>query len=248
MSERLGPGDTQAVRATSWLSAEAKLVWMEDWTLDRGGEGCWLPHADLGKRLGMTDNAVQAHRSALEGLQLYERIKRPGARSPGWRPRLPLQCHLQSQRPSPATVDQARQFLEAHLRQMGLRPPDHSRAVLRTEGLSSETRSAKVSGRASTAFDSQAVKQPSTAYSLKGSRVSSHEPEAEAIEAGLPQSVLPSNPNLSSESEIGLETRPIDQRPSNEVFEEGVAGIRERLRAQARALAAEERAKKAAGA
>src|SRR5258708_5571316 len=124
MSERLGAGDTQALRATAWLSAEAKLVWMEDWTLDRGGEGCWLSHAQLGERLGMTDNAVQAHRTALADLELYERIKRPGARSPGWRPRLPLQCHVDSQRPATTAVTAARAFLEAHLQQHSMKPPD----------------------------------------------------------------------------------------------------------------------------
>ncbi len=202
---------------------------MEDWTLDRGGEGCWLSHEQVGERLGMTGHAVQYHRGRLAELGLYERIKRPGARSPGWRACLPAGLPpLPSQRPSPIEVAKARTFLDLHLQGKGL-PLRHSESDSQTpkpRRPDSQSPPVRLSTVLSTAFDSPAVKQPSTALSLKGNRVSARAPESKAIEGDLPQSVLPSNPNSSSESEIELEPRPIDQRPRKEVEDEGWEKLR----------------------
>ncbi len=174
---RLCAADTQPVRASAVLSAEAKLVWMEDWTLDRGGEGCWLSHAQLGARLGMTENAVQHQRANLLELGLYHRMKRPGARSPGWRPTWPVDLPaLATQRPAPDEVTRARDFLDRHLRNRpggGLKPP------------LSRTKTATGAGSAdiSTAFDSQVVEQPSPAFGVEGTRDGARAPEAKAVEA-----------------------------------------------------------------
>jgi hypothetical protein len=297
------------------LSAEAKLVWMEDWTMDRGGEGCWLSHGQLGERLGMSESAVQAQRNNLEKLGLYERIKRPGARSPGWRPRVPEQCHLASQRPKPEDVARARTFLDLELQRPSARPQsdwtyfirvgagavkigrsddvdrrlrelqaanaDPVRLLLKTKAIregdahrrwahlrqrgewfaagddlldwlasasgggtdtletARRTRprdvpvpvSGTVRSVLSTAFDSQAVKQPSTALDSEGNRVSSIEQGQEAIDGHTGEGpILPQNGHSDSKlsSDLDPKPRPIDERPRQEVEEEGW----ERLRAR----------------
>lgn len=237
-ASRLGPADTQPVRASGVLSAEAKLVWMEDWTLDRGGEGCWLSHAQIGERLGMTGHAVQYHRGRLADVGLYERMKRPGARSPGWRPCWPAGLPvLATQRPSPLEVAKARTFLDLHLRGKGLtaRPPDDGGQTLRVRPPDVQSPAPRLSPPPSTAFDSQGERPHSTALSSTGNRVSPLGPESKAIEGvDLPQSVLPSIRPRSSESESEIETdiepqpRAIDQRPRQEVEAEGWEKLRQR--------------------
>ena len=212
-SERLAPADTRPVRASAVLSAEAKLVWMEDWELDRGGEGCWLSHAQLGERIGLTGHAVQYHRTKLEGLGLYERLKRAGARTPGWRPVVPEQCHVRSQRPTPIEVAAARTFLDLALRGRG--PPGrlHTPAdqTPRTRQPDSQSLPVRISEVLSTAFDSQAEKQPSTALGVEGNRVSARAPEAKAVEdGGMRRGVLPRSADLGAE----LETESRDPLPS----------------------------------
>lgn len=234
------------MRASAVLSAEAKLVWMEDWTLDRGGEGCWLSHDQMGERLGMTGHAVQYHRTRLEALGLYQRLKRPGARSPGWRPIVPSQCLLRTQRPTPIEVDRARTFLDLALRGKDPTarlsgPGDQTLKVRRPD---IESLPVRVSTRLSTAFDSQTVKQPSTALDVEGNGVSACAPESKAIEGGdLPQSVLPSNGQPSSEIEIDSQPRALDQRPSDEVFEEKMATLHEKRLAYQRERDAERQRK-----
>lgn len=223
------------------LSAEAKLVWMEDWTLDRGGEGCWLSHADLGVRVGMSADAVQYHRTRLVEVGLYERIKRPGARTPGWRPTLPADIpRIPSQRPSPAEVAKVRTFLDLHLRgkPVAATVSDRDFHGLEPRRSRSQTGAVPVSRLVSTAFDSQAVQQPSTALGVEGNRDSSHEQKPKAVEGidrdTLPQSGLPQIPVSGSESEIELEPRPIDQRPRKAVEDEGWERLREKLAAKKR--------------
>jgi hypothetical protein len=215
------------------LSAEAKLVWMEDWTMDRGGEGCWLSHGQLGERLGMTGHAVQYHRTRLEAWGLYERIKRPGARSPGWRPVVPVQCQLRTQRPTPAEVAKARTFLDLALRgkDPAGRLPDRGSQTSKTRRPDSQSPPARLSTVLSTAFDSQAVKQPSTALDSEGNRVSSIEQGQEAIDGHTGEGpILPQNGHSDSKlsSDLDPKPRPIDERPRQEVEEEGW----ERLRAR----------------
>lgn len=202
---------------------------MEDWSLDRGGEGCFLTHAQLGERLNLTENAVQIHRSWMAKRGLYERIKRPGDRTPGWRPVVPVHCRMQSQRPTPEQVSKARTFLDLHLQAVPGTGPGRAGEGSNPSRGRGQPVPQKVSQILSTAFDSQPLTNPSTALSFEGSKAYGNAPESKAIQGGdLPQSVLPSKPGLSSESEseTQFQPRPIDERPRQQVEDEGWEKLR----------------------
>lgn len=201
-------------------------MWMEDWLLDRSGEGCWLKHEELGARLNLTANAVQIHRSWLWKRGLYQRLKRPGARSPGWRPILPAHCRIRSQRPTPDEVAQARTFLDLHL-QKGPTLPEEGLDEPRTramEGLAGPLNRVLegLPPAPSTAFDSQPLTKSSTAFDfgVKGNRGLSGNQAKGSRDGDLPQSVLPSNSRPDSVSgEPRNETRaPRRKRTSDEAL------------------------------
>jgi hypothetical protein len=241
-------------RASRDLPAEAKLIWMEDWTVDRQGVGSWLTHAQLGVRLGMSENAVRIHRTHLGAYGFYERIKIPGKRSPGWRPTLPSGLpHLHTERPTPAAIEQVRSLLDAHLRSKPLPQTvsDGAGDHLKRSSRPFEAVRGTVSTVLSTAFDSQAVKQPSTALDSEGNRVSSIEQGQKAVEndgiqpveGALRRGVLPQKPASDPNDESAThgngqpQRRLIDERPRKEVEEEGWTKIaiakREEKRRQA---------------
>lgn len=80
----------RVLKASHVLSGPAKLVWIEDWHLDLGPEGCWLSAAKLGQRLGMARDSVEVHRRNLTGLGLYQVLQLKGlGKSNGWIPIMP---------------------------------------------------------------------------------------------------------------------------------------------------------------
>jgi len=89
---RLVPTAIAAVKASKQIPAGVKLVFIEDWILDRGPEGAWASAAVLAARLGMSKDNVEKHRRRLLELGFYVVVRREGAKSDGWVPTLPLGC------------------------------------------------------------------------------------------------------------------------------------------------------------
>lgn len=197
---RLGPGATQALRASRIIPDGAKLVWMEHWLLDTRGSGCWLTHEQLGARLGMTARSVETYRLRLEDAGCMVRLKEGGLRAPGWRATLPEQCRavMRSQRPAPGEVDAGQRFLDRHVKHW---PPEPLNPSARNPQIRSpKPAPVRVSELLSTAFDSQSLDKPSPALSAEGSRSLPTTSNAKAEDEGdLPQSVLPQSAGLGSE-------------------------------------------------
>lgn len=208
---RLPPGVTRVVRASHVLVEGHKLVWMEDWILDRGPEGSWLAHAQLAERLHLSAETVEAYRRRLEWWGLYWRHPRPGARSPGWCPMIGKRFWPHDA--TPAGVTAAVVLLDAELRRRGaptgisavaradvmrrgVLPQEANRDSPESEPSSPKKRTVvppKANGGSpeardtSTAFDfdAQGERPVSTAVSSTGNRVGPHGPEAKAIEPAL---------------------------------------------------------------
>lgn len=229
--ERLGPGDTQVLRASRVVPDGAKLVWMEQWFLDTKGVGCWLSHEQLGARLGQTARSIENYRLRLEGAGLLVRLKERGVRAFGWRVTLPTQCRIRSQRPSPAEVARVRVFLD---RELGRWPPETLKPRPRNPQTASlEPSPVRVSSPASTAFDSglDSRDQASTAFEVKGSRDVSSTAEAKAGEAAADLEERTRNRKRDSDSARA-------ERDPALVRAEGLALIRLR---QGKALSPEDR-------
>lgn len=198
--DRCGPGDARILNASLTIPDGAKRVWMEQWVLDVKGLGCWLTHDQLGERLGMTARSVETYRLRLEAHECCARLKELGVRAHGWRSTLPDHCRMRSQRPSPSEVARFRQYLDRHVGEWAKPargdPETRAGAEQDPQNVSSKPAPVRVSRRASTAFDSQADSNPSTALAGKGSR------------------------------EMELEARRAEERPRAEVEAEGWERIR----------------------
>lgn len=82
----------------------ARALLLELHELDAGPEGCWLAVPHLAERLGIGASSIQKYLERFVELGLVVRIKRPGARTPGWVVSLPLDCVPAVERPSPEQV------------------------------------------------------------------------------------------------------------------------------------------------
>lgn len=90
--QRLVPTAVAAFKAAKKVPAGVKLVFVEDWILDRGPEASWIAASKLAMRLGMSKDNVEKHRRRLLELGFYHVVRREGAESDGWVPTLPLGC------------------------------------------------------------------------------------------------------------------------------------------------------------
>lgn len=90
--QRLVPTAVAALKASKRIPAGVKLVFVEDWILDRGPEASWISASNLAARLGMSKDNVEKHRRRLKELGFYHVVRREGADSDGWVPTLPLGC------------------------------------------------------------------------------------------------------------------------------------------------------------
>ena len=198
-----GQGDARTLNASLLIPGDAKRVWVEQWVLDAKGLGCWLTHAQLGERLGLSARSVETYRLRLEAIECCVRLKEPGTRAHGWRSTLPAHCRMRSQRPAPADVLKYRDFLDVHigdwLEPAHPVPKPRSQRAQNPQLASLNPAPVRVSAILSTAFDSQSVTTPSSALGVEGKR----------------------------DRERTLETTPkADERPRAEVEAEGLARIR----------------------
>lgn len=140
--EKLIFAATHVVKGSRVLTWPEKAVWLEDYALDLGPEGAWITAAKLAERLGLSPETVETYRRrfAEEGIGLHYRVKRPGARSPGWVSTLPDGCAPRSQRPPPEVVIEGARRLDWLLEKAGWRSGVKADSGTTQSGRSSGTR------------------------------------------------------------------------------------------------------------
>lgn len=237
----------KAARRIPW---GAKAVWVEDWILDRGPEASWISGSNLAARLGVSRETVERHRRALAALGFYHVVKRVGCRTNGWVPTLPLGCrhHGTSLESIQATAARIDAIVGGKLSSI----EDGVRGAARDgvrDAAATGVKGAAIDGvtGAATHGVSRAplIQNLSAGQALvlpeDRARVSAYAPKPKQ-EGRL--AAERSTPDFPEEFPEPI-PRAIDQRPADEVTNEGFERIRQQRRDAALALASEDRQRKA---
>jgi hypothetical protein len=203
-------------------------VFVEDWILDRGPEASWIAATNLSARLGLSVSMVEKHRRALLALGFYFVVRRPGCKSDGWVPTLPLGCRHRG-----TSVDD----IQATARRI--------EALVRGELFAIEAKGTPDGGSRPTAsgvFEPTArgALIPTAQGAMRTGGPSLIEVQLRKQPLALPQDrtrVGASAPKAEQEGDDlePLTPRAIDQRPADEVTDEGFAAIAKIRQRQAEA-------------
>lgn len=227
----------KAARKVPW---GAKAVWVEDWILDRGPEASWISATHLAARLGMSKENVEQHRRHLLSLGFYHVVRRIGAKSDGWVPTLPLGCRHHGT--TVEAIQETAQRIDA-LVTGSVRPIENGIGRSAPSGVAPPARRG-VAGSASSGVVDSAMPRPLIQNLSEGqpltpsqdrTRVGARAPKAEKEAVQEP---------LSESEEKNWEpiTRPADQRPADDVTNDGMGEIRRKI--QFREAAEAERRRK----
>lgn len=83
---------TRVIKASRVLTPAMKLVWLEDYALDRGPKGCYMTHANLGACVGLPGATVEKYRRAFVRVRLHAVVRQNGERGSSWYCAVPEDC------------------------------------------------------------------------------------------------------------------------------------------------------------